>query len=167
MLCSGLTEGLGVSIESLVGRSPLRDMIVACCKVGKGEGEAGAAAPRRHLICGGCCHLRPSNYMFCLAAEQTYSSLLYFCCQPPPISPPPPFPSHLALQDPDANIRQSGFALVGDLAKACAPHIKPALVSAGGPCPADLLLSMIYLPLLHSDLSPLSCSHSSPTLPRL
>lgn len=32
-------------------------------------------------------------------------------------------------QDPDADIRQSGFALVGDLAKACAPHIKPALVS--------------------------------------
>lgn len=34
-------------------------------------------------------------------------------------------------QDPDADIRQSGFALVGDLAKACAPHIKPALVSWG------------------------------------
>jgi hypothetical protein len=37
VLCSGLTEGLGVSIESLVGRSPLRDIIVACCKVGKGQ----------------------------------------------------------------------------------------------------------------------------------
>ena len=30
---SGLTEGLGVSIESLVGRSPLRDIIVRSCKV--------------------------------------------------------------------------------------------------------------------------------------
>lgn len=35
------------------------------------------------------------------------------------------------LQDPDADIRQSGFALVGDLAKVCAPHIKPALVRTG------------------------------------
>ncbi|PRW61530.1 transportin-1-like isoform X1 [Chlorella sorokiniana] len=60
-LISGLTEGLGVSIESLVGRSPLRDIVVRSCK------------------------------------------------------------------DPDADIRQSGFALVGDLAKTCAPHIKPAL----------------------------------------
>ncbi|EFN51057.1 hypothetical protein CHLNCDRAFT_59360 [Chlorella variabilis] len=60
-LISGLTEGLGVSIESLVGRSPLREIIVRSCK------------------------------------------------------------------DPDADIRQSGFALVGDLAKACAPHIKPAM----------------------------------------
>lgn len=31
--CSGMTEGLGVSIESLVGRSPLRDIIVRSCKV--------------------------------------------------------------------------------------------------------------------------------------
>lgn len=31
--CSGLTEGLGVSIESLVGRSPLREIIVRSCKV--------------------------------------------------------------------------------------------------------------------------------------
>lgn len=34
-------------------------------------------------------------------------------------------------QDPDPDIRQSGFALVGDLAKACAPHLKPALVRGG------------------------------------
>jgi hypothetical protein len=32
--CSGLIEGLGLSIESLVGRSPLRDIIVRSCKVG-------------------------------------------------------------------------------------------------------------------------------------
>lgn len=62
-LISGLTEGLGVSIESLVGRSPLRDIVVRSC------------------------------------------------------------------QDSDSDVRQSGFALVGDLAKACAPHLKPALVS--------------------------------------
>jgi transportin-1 len=63
---SGLAEGLGPSVESLVGRSPLRAMVVRACA------------------------------------------------------------------DPDADVRQSGFALVGDLAKACAPHIKPALVSAAG-----------------------------------
>ena len=32
----------------------------------------------------------------------------------------------LLPQDPNAEVRQSAFALVGDLAKACAPHIKPA-----------------------------------------
>lgn len=69
-LISGLAEGLGVSIESLVGRSPLRDIIVR------------------------------------------------------------------AVKDSDAEMRQSGFALVGDLAKACAPHIKPAL--------ADLFHSALY-----------------------
>lgn len=69
-LISGMAEGLGVSIESLVGRSPLRDIVVRACK------------------------------------------------------------------DPDADTRQSGFALVGDLAKACAPHIKPAL--------ADLFHSALY-----------------------
>ncbi|KAI3424477.1 hypothetical protein D9Q98_010027 [Chlorella vulgaris] len=69
-LISGLTEGLGVSIESLVGRSPLRDIVVRSC------------------------------------------------------------------QDSDSDVRQSGFALVGDLAKACAPHLKPAL--------AELFKSALY-----------------------
>lgn len=30
------------------------------------------------------------------------------------------------MQDPSADIRQSAFALVGDLSKACAPHLRPA-----------------------------------------
>lgn len=33
----------------------------------------------------------------------------------------PPLPK----QDPSADIRQSAFALVGDLAKTCAPHLRP------------------------------------------
>ena len=41
------------------------------------------------------------------------------------------------MQDPDCNIRQSGFALVGDLAKACAPHIKPAATEVTGAGAAD------------------------------
>ncbi|GAB4816534.1 hypothetical protein N2152v2_003580 [Parachlorella kessleri] len=57
----GMTEGLGPSIESLVGRSPLRELLLRCCK------------------------------------------------------------------DPSPDVRQSGFALVGDLAKACAAHLKPIL----------------------------------------
>lgn len=31
-LLSGLAEGLGPSVEALVGRSPLREIVVRCCR---------------------------------------------------------------------------------------------------------------------------------------
>lgn len=31
--CAGMAEGLGASIESLVGRSPMRELLLRCCKV--------------------------------------------------------------------------------------------------------------------------------------
>ena len=58
---SGLVEGLGAGVESLVARSALREVIVRCCN------------------------------------------------------------------DESPDVRQSAFALVGDLASACAPHLKPSL----------------------------------------
>ena len=115
LACSGLTEGLGVSIESLVGRSPLRDIVVRSCKVqGQRQGVAGLWVCVM-LELGACLpaagpSLRPAH-----------AALLRVCSTAPPSCVGRP-------QDPDADIRQSGFALVGDLAKACAPHIKPALV---------------------------------------
>jgi transportin-1 len=60
-LLSGLAEGLGTSIESLVGRTDLRELLLACC----------------------------------------------------------------ADEAPD--VRQSAFALLGDLAKSCVVHLKPRL----------------------------------------
>lgn len=31
--CAGMAEGLGASIESLVGQSHLRDLLIQCCQV--------------------------------------------------------------------------------------------------------------------------------------
>lgn len=56
-----MAEGLGSSIESLVGQSHLRELLPQCC------------------------------------------------------------------QDPSADVRQSAFALVGDLSRVCAPHLQPVL----------------------------------------
>lgn len=56
---AGMAEGLGSSIESLVGQSPLRELLLQCC------------------------------------------------------------------QDPSPDVRQSAFALVGDLSRWCAPHLQP------------------------------------------
>lgn len=58
---SGLVEGLGAGVESLVGRSALRDVLLQCCT------------------------------------------------------------------DASPDVRQSAFALVGDLARTCMPHLRPAL----------------------------------------
>ena len=56
-----MAEGLGSSIESLVGQSHLRELLPQCC------------------------------------------------------------------QDPSADVRQSAFALVGDLSRVCAPHLQPVI----------------------------------------
>lgn len=69
---SGLVEGLGAGVESLVARSALRDVIVRCC------------------------------------------------------------------EDENPEVRQSAFALVGDLASACAPHLKPSLGEIIGAALANL-----------------------------
>ena len=56
-----MAEGLGPSIESLVGQSPLKELLLQCC------------------------------------------------------------------QDPSPDVRQSAFALVGDLSRTCAPHLQAVI----------------------------------------
>ncbi|KAK9804853.1 hypothetical protein WJX72_008726 [[Myrmecia] bisecta] len=76
-LISGMAEGLGASIESLVGASNLREVLLQCC------------------------------------------------------------------QDPSPDVRQSAFALVGDLSKVCATHLQPIMKELVTLAVANLDLTMI------------------------
>lgn len=148
-----------MSIESLVGRSPLRDIVVRCCKASWAAMGGAGCWPGRGLQL--CAHVlvatgggADSHLLQPGLSSAPLSISVVGCVEPQrgcetlPRSTPPwkgpvriqlhrsrssshtTRPPPLPAQDPDPDIRQSGFALVGDLAKACAPHLKPALVRA-------------------------------------
>lgn len=89
---SGVIEGLGPSVESLVGRSSLVDIVLQCARqvvraVNAWEFPRASERPANH----------PALHTGAV---------------------------HLDCSDLSSDVRQSAFAVVGDLAKACAPHIK-------------------------------------------
>lgn len=100
-LLSGLAEGLGCHVEQLVARSNIMTLLFQCMQVRSCTTSGPAPLPLLWLH-----SLSHTLFQFSSAA-------------PPPLHPP--------LQDTMPEVRQSSFALLGDLTKACFVHVKPCI----------------------------------------
>ena len=127
-LVSGVTEALGASMESLVAASPLVDLLMQCCQVGWvalcGFGWHWVA------LCGGLSsypqHMLGDHFQQTLATYSTHLEMQPLSTRFTPLSAPSStVQKGTCPQDTSADVRQSAFALVGDLAKSCPARLGP------------------------------------------
>jgi hypothetical protein len=102
-LLSGLAEGLGGSLEGLVGASNILALLHACMQDSDPEGKP---TPLTRTFSDSC-----STLLLLPTA-----CLPPLCCSDQSLMCVSPFP-----------VRQSAFALLGDLAKSCMGHLMPHL----------------------------------------
>jgi hypothetical protein len=140
-LISGLAEGLGRSIESFVGPSNLRQMLVQCCQVrsrppslrmthcSKPADQIAPVASASPSYCEARLAVQPCliRLQVCITSYPSTQHTLALSSPLLSCLGRHQRVSFTVRQDVSADVRQSAFALVGDLAKVAAAHLAPVI----------------------------------------